>query len=112
MEDVKKEFIKNKYGILVVKCCASCVHHENGKRECVRLCMKGHGEHYLNYLCANDWEMRPELDNAGQGGGRVKRKAFLMMLADAYSGGRISQERHRELVERWRSMYGSEYLSR
>ena len=112
MEVVKKEFTKNRYCIDIVKCCASCVHRLPSKRDGVRLCAKGHGEHYLDYLCDDDWEMNPDLDNAGKGGGRVKRKAFLLMMADAYSGGLISTEQHRMLVEEWRRKYGSEYLAK
>ena len=72
-----KEFHVNQHGISIVKCCASCKHHEFGGTDSKRACLKRGGKHAPDYLCGSDWEMIDKLDNAGRGGGRVKKKSYI-----------------------------------
>ena len=75
-----KTFTKNKYGITVVKCCASCRNKKCDNN--VRQCTKGEGRVPSDYLCA-DWEMDEGLENAGKGGGKVKRAGYIRYATDA-----------------------------
>ena len=112
MEAFEKEFETNEYNIKIVKCCASCAHHAADGREGIRLCLKGFGEHYLDYLCFNGWDMQDRFKNAGKGGGKVKKREYLQMLIDNSSGGRLGTEDLNKLRELFRIKYGSEYLSK
>ena len=80
MEKVKY-FTKNRYGITIVKCCASCRHKQADNRG--RICMNGEGQVPTDYLCG-EWQMAEGLDNAGKGGGVVKRKEFLDYAINAH----------------------------
>ena len=71
--DKLKYYTKNKYGISIVKCCASCKHKQADSR--VRLGLNGEGSVPSDYLC-KAWEMSEGLDNAGKGGGKVKKKDY------------------------------------
>lgn len=73
MEKVKI-YAKNKYGISIVKCCASCKFKMCDNR--LRYCIKGEGTVPTDYLCST-WEMADGLSQAGKGGGRIKEKAYL-----------------------------------
>ena len=74
----EKKFIANKFGLKITMCCASCQHNAGavGDSELRRRCACGEGIVLLNSWCGR-WEMRPALDNAGKGGGRVKKKHYL-----------------------------------
>lgn len=102
MEELSKEFVKNRYGIIVVKCCASCKHREAIAGDNVRRCRRGFGKHKNNYLCGSGWEMDDSLDNAGKGGGRVKKKSYFDFV-NKYGF------HHAEDYER---QYGSKYLTK
>lgn len=68
--------VKNKYGIDIVKCCASCIHNQGAKTEFTRECDAGEGEVKPSSYCTA-WRMKPALDNAGRSTGRVKKKAWI-----------------------------------
>ena len=102
MEAFTKEFYKNQFGCLIVKCCASCKHHLSDGRDKVRVCKKYGNEHPLDYLCSKGWEMRPELDNAGKGGGDVKKLAYFKYISE-------NGIHHKDDFER---QYGSKYLTK
>ena len=102
MEAVIKEYVKNKYGIAVVKCCASCLHHDSKGEDYIRYCKKGMGKRRLDYCCGSGWAMMPSLDNAGKGGGRVKKPQYIKFVLDNGPG-------HADMYER---QYGSRYLTK
>lgn len=83
MEAVYKEFTTNKYGVKIVKCCASCQHCEADKlRDDLRICMGGHGNHANNYLC-DDWSMNSKIDELKiSGDGRIKKPTYFAWLKD------------------------------
>lgn len=102
MGDIVKEFVKNKYGINIVKCCASCRKHESDGDEKKRICKVTRDKHPLDYLCSGCWEMDPRLDNAGKGGGRVKKKSYIEYILK--EGIHHSADYERK--------YGSRYLTK
>ena len=77
MEAFSKEYVKNKYYISVVKCCASCSKHVATSVERVCICQITGQKHPIDYLCCSGWEMNPALDNAGRGGGMVKKPSYI-----------------------------------
>lgn len=112
MEAVIEEFIKNRYGIKIKKCCASCIFHLPSKKEDRRVCEKTGEEHTLDYLCpSGTWEMmRPDgtdkpgvlnLDNAGRSGGSVKTPSYIRFVRD--NGPR---------AEEYEKIYGSRFLTK
>ena len=111
MEAFKKEFVKNKNGIDIVKCCASCRHHDSDGREKVRICKKGHGERALDYLCPKDYDMNPSLDNAGMGSGKIKKPHYLHYIVENIGRLVVGGQNTLNVVrEKYRKTYGSEYM--
>ena len=70
---------KNKYGVDIVKCCASCKHNIGAASEFTRVCDDGEGIVKPNSLCAH-WMMKQNLEKAGKGGGGIKKKHYLEWL--------------------------------
>ena len=102
MEAVSKEYIKNKYCISIVKCCASCKHKGYSNDERFRNCGKGLGKHRPDYLCRDCWEMSEKLENAGKGGGQVKKPSYIQYV--------IQNGFNRK--EEFEMQYGSVYLTK
>lgn len=82
MGDIAKQFVKNDYGVTIVKCCASCLHHVSDGRDKIRICRKEHRGHWMDYLCKNGWEMDKGLENAGKGNGRVKKREYIQYILE------------------------------
>ena len=78
--DKPKIFTKNRYGISVIKCCASCAHKLCDSR--VRFCNAGEGPVPPDFLCSS-WKLSEGLDNAGKGGGQVKTMEYLQYAVNA-----------------------------
>lgn len=72
-------FYKNKFGVSIKKCCASCKFKQMDVR--VRFCTRGEGIVSPHSIC-EDWTMNPDLDNAGKGGGRIKKRSYLINCLD------------------------------
>ena len=75
----RKIFTKNKFGISICKCCASCMKKSFDKR--LRLCTVGEGLVLPSHVCKK-WVMSPYLENVGRGTGYVKRKDYLLFALD------------------------------
>ena len=73
------EKMKNRYGIEVKECCASCQHKENqkdGSRVCAKMQLLVEAKN-----CCRLWEMSEGLENAGlQTGGVVRLKGTPIVL--------------------------------
>lgn len=82
------KYVRNHFGIVVKKCCASCIHKQlQGKGAAVsRICDAGEGVVKPSALC-QDWQMMPSLDNAGKGDGRVKCPQYIEYLRSKPIGG-------------------------
>ena len=90
-------YIKNDFGIVIVKRCASCEHKKCDSR--LRICMKGHGSVRSDGYC-DDWEMFKGLKAAGSGLGQVKSKNYLYYSINKYFKDRTSPlERRKEYLE-------------
>lgn len=101
-EAFTKEFAKNQYSIPIVKCCASCRHHDQCGDENLRICKPTGKKHRYDYLCGNSWVMADNLSNAGKGGGKVKKQSYLRHIIE-----------HGILTaEEWERKNGSKYLTK
>ena len=99
---MEKEFVRNQYGVQIVKCCASCVHNGlTSHGDDMRVCKRGFGENPSCFLCKGGWKMKAGLEEAGRGDGKVKRKAYFDYI---WKNGL----HHSEDFER---RYGSKYLN-
>lgn len=75
-----KQFVTNRCGIQVRKCCASCINKclsSTSQRTCA---LRGKKEEVDKLHVCSKWQMEPSFDNAGDGQGRVKKKDFLMFV--------------------------------
>ena len=77
--ETPKIFTKNKYGVSIVKCCASCRFKRLDNRN--RLCLVGEGTVPSSYVC-RQWEMNPIYENVGKGNGNVKTSEYLHYALD------------------------------
>lgn len=97
--------VTNKYGIKIKKCCASCL-HKRLNNEKTRNCTLGETNVNPKYLCPS-WAMsvEPNLDNAGKGGGRIRKKEWFAFL-DKSPHGDI------EITEKeFNKKYGSRFIT-
>lgn len=75
----KEIFVNNKYGVSIKMCCASCINRKVDNR--TRLCTAGEGTVTSDYVC-KAWELSPCLEQAGKGGGNVKKSMYLKFALD------------------------------
>lgn len=101
-EAFTKEFAKNQYSIPIVKCCASCAKHDQCGDEDLRICKPTGRKHRYDYLCGSSWVMSENLSNAGKGGGKVKKSAYLKFVI----------EHGKSMAEDWEREHGSRYLEK
>lgn len=108
----QKVFVRNNYGIKIVKCCASCEHKALDNRS--RLCTIGEGIVASSHCCKN-WQMAEAYKQAGKGGGVVKKKDYLDFVINRLeeNAGRhsISSRPNRESVVTLRKEYLSKFGS-
>ena len=75
-----KEFTVNGYGVVIRKCCASCLHKGQTRLMTRRKCMVHEKVVKPKNVCSL-WQMSSQMKAAGLGGGRVKRREYLKYLA-------------------------------
>ena len=88
---------KNAHGIRIEMCCMSCKHStiiQDDWRRCHR--GKEKTPMPMGAVCAR-WKMKKGLENAGEGGGKVKKRRY--------------QEFFLSVVERWDAASGTPYPS-
>ena len=78
---MKHQVTKNQHGIEVKKCCASCKHKDLTRLVLARYCSQHH-EKVKPRECCEQWEMSEQMEAAGSGGGKVKKKAYLKYVLD------------------------------
>lgn len=106
-----KSTTTNRYGMSIVMCCASC-QHSGFNNDKTRICCKGEGIVSPKSYCT-EWKMRPSLDNAGKGGGRVKKKDWLNHVRSwTPEGGQLSKNALAALKEDWEKSHGSIYIDK
>ena len=78
---MKHQVTRNQHGIEVKKCCASCKHKDLTRLVLARYCSLHH-EKVKPRECCEQWEMSEQMEAAGSGGGKVKKKAYLKYVLD------------------------------
>lgn len=78
---MKRQVTRNQHGIEVKKCCASCKHKDLTRLVLARYCSQHH-EKVKPRECCEQWEMSEQMQAAGSGGGKVKKKAYLKYVLD------------------------------
>ena len=85
------EFVRNRNGIRVKKCCLSCAHKCLTRAQTTRRCEIS-GENVSRYHVCPLWEMSRMLERVGDARAPVKSKAYLMF----YLGIRQEEQRAEE----------------
>lgn len=72
----KKSFetVRNKHGIEIRKCCASCQFRV--VEESKRICVLQQKTVQMKHVC-EDWKLGYRMENAGNSGGQIKRSKYL-----------------------------------
>ena len=78
---MKRQVTRNQHGIEVKECCASCKHKDLTRLVLARYCSQYH-EKVKPRECCEQWEMSEQMEAAGSGGGKVKKKAYLKYVLD------------------------------
>ena len=76
---MKRQVTRNQHGIEVKKCCASCKHKDLTRLVLARYCSQHH-EKVKPRECCEQWEMSEQMEAAGSGRGKVKKKAYLRFV--------------------------------
>ena len=71
--------MRNKYGVEVRECCASCMFKDLTKLAASRFCLMHHKSVKPRGYC-EQWKMSEQLEAAGSSGGKVKKQAYLKYL--------------------------------
>ena len=83
--------MKNKYGIEVKECCASCKHKDLTRLISSRFCLKRHKSVKPKSHC-QQWEMSEQMEAAGSGRGMVKKKAYLKYVLEVREDERLAEQ--------------------
>ena len=73
--------MRNKFGIGIKECCASCDAKVITNKGTYRMCSLDHKEVDGTDVC-NSWQLRKGLEEAGSAKGGVKRKAYFNYLQE------------------------------
>ena len=68
--------MRNEHGIEIRECCASCKHKDLTRLISSRFCLQHHKKVKPRGHC-KEWAMSEQMEAAGSGGGKVKKKAYL-----------------------------------
>ena len=79
-----KEFKANGYGVVIRKCCASCLHKGQTRLMTKRHCSEHDKDVSPMGLCSL-WQMSDQMKAAGLGGGKIKCREYLKHLAKVRS---------------------------
>ena len=74
-----KEYTVNGYGVVIRKCCASCLHKGQTRLMTKRHCSEHDKDVSPTGLCSL-WTMSDQMKAAGLGGGKIKRREYLKYL--------------------------------
>ena len=85
---MKRQVTRNQHGIEVKKCCASCKHKDLTRLLSARFCSL-HQKKVKPRECCEQWEMSEQMEAAGSGGGKVKKKAYLKYVLDVREDERL-----------------------
>ena len=82
--------MRNKFGVKIRKCCASCDARVITTTGTCRYCTLDHKEVKPYDGCSN-WQLRSGLEEAGSAKGGVKRKAYFNYLQEVRDGEAIAR---------------------
>ena len=68
--------MRNEHGIEIRECCASCKFKDLTRLMASRFCLQHHKKVKPRGHC-KEWAMSEQMEAAGSGGGKVKKKAYL-----------------------------------
>ena len=68
--------MRNSHGVEIRECCASCKHKDLTRLISSRFCLQHHKK-VKPRECCEQWAMSEQMEAAGSGGGKVKKKAYL-----------------------------------
>lgn len=68
--------MRNSHGVEIRECCASCKHKDLTRLISSRFCLQHHKKVKPRGHC-KEWAMSEQMEAAGSGGGKVKKKAYL-----------------------------------
>lgn len=71
--------MRNEHGIEIRECCASCKHKDLTRLMASRFCLQHHKK-VKPRECCEQWAMSEQMEAAGSGGGKVKKKAYLRFV--------------------------------
>ena len=80
--------MKNQYGIEVKERCASCRHKDLTRLMTARFCLK-HQKGVKPRSHCKQWEMSEQMEAAGSGRGKVKKKAYLKYVLEVKEDERL-----------------------
>ena len=75
---------RNIYGILINRCCASCKFKDLTRLMTSRYCLQHH-KSVKPKGCCKQWAISDQLEAAGSGRGKVKRREYLRYLLEVRS---------------------------
>lgn len=112
-----KVFITNKYHVPIVKCCASCKHCEGDAiRGEVRICLAGHGERYMSYLCKDGYEISDKINDIRlSADGKIKKPAYIKWLieqVDALDEQNLDEKDKRDIIYKLPFLYEKKFGTR
>lgn len=68
--------MRNSHGVEIRECCASCKHKDLTRLISSRFCLQHHKK-VKPRECCEQWAMSEQMEAAGSGGGKIKKKAYL-----------------------------------
>lgn len=68
--------MRNSHGVEIRECCASCKHKDLTRLISSRFCLQHHKKVKPRGYC-KEWAMSEQMEAAGSGRGKVKKKAYL-----------------------------------
>ena len=81
---------RNSYGILINRCCASCKFKDLTRLMTARFCLKCQKSVKPRSYC-KQWEMSEQMEAAGSGRGKVKKKAYLKYVLEVREDERLRE---------------------
>ena len=71
--------MRNSHGVEIRECCASCKYKDLTRLISSRFCLQHHKK-VKPRECCEQWAMSEQMEAAGSGGGKVKKKAYLRFV--------------------------------
>lgn len=90
---------RNSHGIEIEMCCASCRFKDLTRLMTARFCTE-HQKGVKPDDCCKQWVMSEQMEAAGRGGGKVKRKAYLKFVLEVREEESLADQRGLHIVHK------------